>query len=74
MAVTQNKGENSGVCGGADKTSCDIGPYEFFQVKVPYALCTDIAQLIGVHTKEVLQIVEEDNVDRARQPCGQDLH
>lgn len=53
-----------------EATSCEFDPKGFYQVKVPYALCTDIAHLIGVSPEEVLCTVEEDNADRVGQMGG----
>lgn len=50
-----------------EEASCEFDPKGFYKVKVPYALCTDIAQLIGVSTEEVLLTVDEDNEERLGQ-------
>lgn len=75
IAAAQRKAQAHGPSCSAraepTRTSCDLSPDGFFQVSVPYALCTDIAQMIGVNTEEVIRTIAEDNQERIRQPIDQ---
>lgn len=64
------QGENSGQ-GMINRTTCELGSSDFLQVSVPYELCTDIANIIGVSREEIMRTVEDDNEERARQPLSE---
>lgn len=45
---------------------------DYYKLNVPYAVCTDIAHMMGIATEDVLRTVEEDNMQRASQKDVQD--
>lgn len=46
----------------------DLNPDGFFDVRVEYGHCEDLAETCGVRTDEVVHIIQEDNMARRNRP------